>query len=188
MSPPRPDLGDDLGYVRGVVAGAAPGAGPRAIWFLWGGVALVGFSLIDLAPRAVAAFWAVAAPVGFALSIWLGRRDARASGQESRSEARAHLLHWGALTVACFLLLPLAATGGLAPRALPAAVLLVVALGYFLAGVHLAPPLLWVGGLVAAGYLAVLVVPGPVWIAVGVLLCVALVLGGLAVERPGGRR
>lgn len=165
----------DLGYVREVVSRSERGGTPRAIWYLWAAIGLVGFSLIDLRPEWVPLFWTIAAPAGFFLSVWLGWRHARRIGQDSRREGWAHLLHWGGMTVAIFLLVPLAARGGLSGEALAQAILLVVSLGYFLAGVHLERPLLWVGIALVIGYLGVVYVDGYAWTAVGVLIAIALV-------------
>lgn len=180
------DLEGDLDYVRSVVARSEGHAGPRAIWFLWAAVSAVGFSLIDVRPGWVPEFWTVAAPLGFVVSAWLGWRHGRALGQESRREGLAHMLHWGACTVACFLLVPLATRGALPGDALPGAILLVVALSYFLAGVHLARPLLWVGLVIAVGYLGVVFLEGPVWTAVGILVGLALVATGVLAGRGRG--
>lgn len=178
------DIEGDLGYVREVVdRSETTDAGPRAIWFLWGAIAAVGFSLVDVRLAWVPAFWTVAAPGGFLVSAWLGWRYGRALGQESRREGLRHMLHWGAAMVACFLLVPLAARGALSGEALAAAILVVMALAYFLAGVHLARPLMWVGLVIVAGYLAVLYLEGPVWTAAGILVGLALVATGLVTGR-----
>lgn len=167
---------EDLGYVREVVHRSEHDDTPRAIWYLWGAIGLIGFGLIDFRPQSVAPFWAVAAPLGFLASMWLGWRHARTLGQESRREGRAHFLHWAGMGGAIALLVFFAARGHLAGEEIPQAILLVVALGYFLAGVHLARPLLWVGLLLAAAFLAVEFVDGYVWTAVGAVMALALVV------------
>lgn len=183
MSSRARELEGDLGYVRGVVARSEGHVGPRAIWFLWGAISAVGFALIDLRPGWVPEFWAVAAPAGFVASAWLGWRHGRSIGQESRREGAAWMLHWGATTLACFGVLPLAATGVLEGPGIAMAILLVTALSYFLAGVHLARPLLWIGVLIAAGYLAVIYLPGPIWIVVGLVVGIALFSTGIVGDR-----
>lgn len=174
---------DDLGYVRGVLERAGDRAAPPSIWYLWAAISAIGFPLIDIRPQWVPLFWMIAAPLGFILSAILGWRHGRASGQESRREGTVHMLHWGACTVACFLLVPLARVQGLSGEALAQAILVVVALGYFLAGVHLARPLLWVGLLIAGGYGIVLMLEGPVWTAVGLLISLALVVTAFVTGR-----
>ncbi len=167
---------EDLGYVRDVLTRSERDDTPRAIWYLWAGIGLVGFALIDLRPTAVPLFWAVAAPAGFVLSVWLGWRQSRRLGQESRREGHAHMLHWAGMGGAIALLVFFAARGHLAGDEIAQAILLVVALGYFLAGVHLARPLLWVGLALAGSFLAVEFVEGYVWTAIGIVMALALVI------------
>jgi hypothetical protein len=182
---PRQKLAEDLGYVRGVVAGAGGGAGPRTIWYLWAAISLVGFTLIDLAPERVGLYWLVAAPLGFVASAWLGWRGARAAGVESRRDGAVHMLHWGGMLVAIALLVPLAVAGPLTGEAFGQAILVVVAFGYFLAGVHLHRPLAWIAALVVVGYALTLLLGAWAWTVAGVVLAAGMVAtGGL----PGRRR
>lgn len=167
---------EDLGYVRDLVDRAGRDDTPRAIWYLWAAIGGVGFALIDFRPQSVGLFWAIAAPLGFLASMWLGWRHARALGQESRREGRTHMLHWGGMGGAIALVVFFAARGHLTGEEIAQAILLVVALGYFLAGVHLAGPLLWVGLLLAGSFVAVEFVDGYVWTAVGVVMALALVV------------
>lgn len=175
---------EDLGYVRDVVTRAERGCFPRRIWYLWAGLVLVGFTLADLAPERVGLYWLVAGPAGFLASAWLGRRSARAAGVESRREAAGHLLHWGGMLAAIFLLVPLAATGPLAGEAMGQAVLVVVALGYFLAGVHLHRPLAWVSVLVVAGYGLTFLLDAWAWTIAGALVALGMIVAAGA--RGGG--
>jgi hypothetical protein len=177
---------DDLGYVRDVVARSDRGAFPAAIAYLWAAIGLVGFALIDFAPENVPVFWTVASPLGFVLSAWLGWRHARAAGQESAREGRAHMLHWGALVVAIFLLYPLIAQNALQGKAIAQVILLFVALAYFLAGVHLAPALKWAAAAMAAGYVATIVLDGFAWTALGVLFALGLIASALAAGKGRG--
>ncbi|MGH7550727.1 MAG: hypothetical protein ACREMD_00885 [Gemmatimonadota bacterium] len=166
----------DLGYVREVVDRSERSGSPRAIWYMWAAIGAVGFALIDFRPPWVPVFWAIAGPLGFVVSAWLGRRHARTTGQESRREGYVHMLHWGGMGGAIILLVFFAARGHLTGVELAQAILLVVALGYFLAGVHLARPLVWVGLLLAGSFLAVEFIDGYVWTAVGVVMALALVV------------
>lgn len=167
---------EDLGYVRDVVSRSERDHTPRAIWYLWAAIGAVGFGLIDFRPPWVPVFWAIAGPAGFVLSIWLGWRHGQTTGQESRREGHAHMLHWGGMGGAIILLVFFAARGHLAGEEIAQTILLVVALAYFLAGVHLARPLVWVGLALAASFLAVEFIEGYVWTAVGLVMALALVV------------
>jgi hypothetical protein len=167
---------EDLGYVRDLVARSQREDTPRGIWYLWAAIGGIGFALIDFRPHSVGLFWLVAAPLGFLASMWLGWRHGRALGQESRQEGRAHMLHWGGMGGAILLVVFFAARGHLTGEEIAQAILLVVALGYFLAGVHLARPLLWVGLVLAVAFLGVEYVGGYVWTTVGAVMALALLV------------
>lgn len=171
---------DDLGYVRDVVSRSDYSPFPKGIAYLWAAIGLVGFSLIDFAPERVPMFWAIASPAGFILSAWLGSRHAREAGQESRREGRAHLLHWGGMMAAIFLLYPLIAQGALENKAIAQVILLIVTLGYFLAGVHLMPALKWAAVAMVFGYVATVTLDGFAWTALGVLFAAGLVVSARA--------
>lgn len=179
---------DDLGYVRDVVHRSERSAFPRGIAYLWAAIGLVGFSLIDFAPERVGLYWSIASPVGFLVSAWLGWRHARDAGQESARDGRSHMLHWGGLVVAIFLLYPLIAQSALQGKAIAQVILLVVALGYFLAGVHLVPALRWAAAAMAAGYLATITLDGFAWTALGVLFALGLIVSALAAGKGRGNQ
>ena len=176
---------DDLGYVRDVVNRSERSAFPAGIAYLWAAIGLIGFSLIDFAPENVGLYWIVAAPIGFLLSMWMGARQARTAGQLSAREGRGQMLHWGALMVAIFLLYPLIARGSLQGETIAQVILLLVALAYFLAGVHLMPALKWAALAMALGYIVTVTVDGFAWTALGVLFAVGLVIS--ARVAGGGR-
>lgn len=177
---------EDLGYVRDLVSRSERDDTPPAIWYLWAAIGGIGFALIDFRPQSVGVFWLVATPLGFLASMWLGWRHGRALGQQSRREGRAHMLHWGGMGGAIALLVFFAGRGHLTGEGIAQAILLVVALGYFLAGVHLAKPLLWVGLLLAGAFLAVEFIDGYVWTAVGAVMALALVVTAHVKGEAGG--
>lgn len=174
--PATTNVRDDLGYVRDVVNRSERSAFPSAIAYLWAVIGVVGFSLIDFAPERVGYYWMVAAPVGFVLSAWLGWRRARAVGQESARDGRQHMLHWGGLLAAIFLLAPLVLKGALAGEAIGQVILLIVSLGYFLAGVHLVPALRWAALAMVVGYVVTVTIDAFAWTALGVLFAAGLVI------------
>jgi hypothetical protein len=179
---------EDLGYVRGVVRGASTGAFPAAIAYLWAAIGLVGFSLIDFAPDRVPLFWIIAAPLGFLLSAWLGWRHGRRVGQESRREGARHMLHWGALLVAIFLLYPLIATGALRDEAIAQVILLMAALAYFLGGLHLVPALRWAALAMVLGFIVTVTVDRFAWTALGILFAIGLIITARVAGESRGQR
>jgi hypothetical protein len=181
------DVGDDLGYVREVVARADAGGTPRSIWYLWALIGSAGFALIDFAPDRVAIYWWIAAPLGFLASAWLGWRHARKAGQMSRREGRSYVLHWGGTMLAVFLVVPLAVIGGMTEPTMPRVMLLILALSYFLAGVHLDRSLLWIGIVMLAGYGALFFLDRYAWTLIGALLGLSLIVTA-RVTRDGAAR
>ncbi len=147
---------------------------------LWAALVLVGFSLLDLAPSLAGPFWLVATPVGFLVSTWAGRRAARASGVRDRASGRRHLLHWAGILIALTLLVPLVRSGALTGIAVGQAALLLVALGYWMDGVHHLPANRWVAAALVAGYLASFVLHRHVWLLVGAVVACALVASSVA--------
>lgn len=181
MSAPDLDrVQDDLRYVRSVVDEADRAGGPAAVYWLWAAISLVGFSLIDLRPRAVPVFWAVAGPLGGIASFWLGWRSSRRLGQDRPGEGLQHVLHWTGMMAAIGLVLLLPAAGLLPPDGIPTLILLVVALGYWTAGAYLDRKMLYVGAVMAAGYLASLAAAGRpgTWILTGVMISASLAISG----------
>lgn len=170
---------EDLGYVRGLVDKAEPRS-PAAIYLLWAPIVLAGFALVDFAPKATGFFWLIAGPVGFVASTVIGYRASRRQGQVDQREGARHVLHWGGMMTAILLTIPLVLTGSVTEKGIGQVILLIVALSYFLNGVHLDRPLLWIGILMAAGYLATFVVSKYVWTLLGVMIAAALVASALS--------
>lgn len=175
------NLHEDLSYVRTVLHRAEAGENPAAIYFLWAALSFVGFAMIDYAPGMTGFYWMIAGPAGGVLSAFLGYRAGRALGQTSRREGRLHGLHWSGLMGAILLLVPLVATGQLGPGEMPRLILLIVAFGYFLAGVHLDRRLLWVGLALGGCYLfTVFEADLPyLWTITAALLSASLVIAGI---------
>ena len=172
-------LKGDLSFVRAAVDRAEYGRTPSAIYFLWAAICLCGFALIDFAPEWVGTYWRIAGPAGFLVSAALGWHYGRRDGWSSRATGVRHLLHWGGMLAAIFLAGLLPMTGALAWEELSTAILLILALGYFLAGVHLDRAMLWIGLVMAGGYVAVMLVSAYAWTLVGVALAVALAVAGV---------
>ena len=176
-------VGRDLAFVRQALGRSEPRR-PAAIPLLWAVIVLAGFALLDLAPSLSGMFWLLATPLGFLASVWAGRRSARRSGQRDRTTSRGHLLHWAGLLVALVLLVPLVRSGALAGGAVGQAALLLVALGYWLDGVHHLPANRWVAVAIVGGYLLSFVLARHLWLLVGVVVAGALVVSSLPGRAP----
>lgn len=174
----------DLHFVRAVVAGGDRGGRPALIYFLWAIVGLCGFALVDFHQPWVPVYWSIAGPLGFVASAYLGWRHGRRTGQMTASAGTRHLLHWGGMLTAIALAVLMPMSGVLQWDGLGPAILLILALAYFQAGVHLDRALLWIGLLMGAGYLFVMFVPAYAWTVVGLVLAAGLALAGLRGDRP----
>jgi hypothetical protein len=78
---------------------------------------------------------------------------------------------------------PLAVAGDAVWDVVYRVILLVLGLSYILAGVHLDRPVLWVGFLMIAAYVALFFIHAYQWTLVGVVVAVALAAAGIL----GGR-
>ena len=174
----------DLRFVRGALAASDRPHAPALLYFFWAAAVLVGFVLVDVRPALVGFYWTVVSPAGFGISALLGWRHSLRTGQVSRKAGRRQLLHWGGMMVAIALAVVSPALGVLPWESLNSVILLIVALGYFTAGVHGDRAFLWVGVLMAAGYLLVTLVSAYAWTIVGVALAIALTIAGLRERRP----
>lgn len=171
--------------MREVIDRAEPSSTPRGILWLWAAITVVGFPLVDFAPNQVGWFWLVAAPVGLVVSLWLGAREARAQGQESRQEARRHFLHWGGLLGVLALVPVLAWQGVVRGDGIGVVFLLVLSLAYWLAGVHLVPRMMPIGVLAAALTIVLSVWDLPyAWSLAGGVLALGLVVSGHQEHTP----
>jgi len=181
-------LENDLGYVREVVRKLEHERSPAGVYLLWAAIVLAGFALVDFAPKRVGFFWLVAGPLGGLISARLGWRQSVRRGEVRREEGIRWALHWGGMMAAILLAVPLAVTGVIQSRGFGNVILLVVALTYFLAGVHLERPLAWIGTLMAVGYLALFFIPAYGWTFVGLLVAAGLaatpIIGGRESAAP----
>jgi hypothetical protein len=114
----------------------------------------------------------------------LGWRHSVRTGQYRRDLAIRHGLHWTATMAAIFFLVPLGVFGAADWNVVYRAILLLLALSYFLAGVHMERPMIWVGVLMLVTYAALYYIDIYQWTIVGVVMAVALTATGLI----GGRK
>ena len=179
-------LTDDLEYLGGLLRKSERGASPFIIYALWAALVLVGFSMVDFAPHRVGLFWLIAGPLGGVASAILGHRYGIRIGQLSRQEGLRQGWHWSGLMLAILLAVPLGLTGAIAWPVLSRVFLLIIALAYFLAGVHLERPLKWVGIVMLAGYVGLFFIPAYGWTLLGILVSLSLLVSGLVERRRGG--
>lgn len=179
----------DVNFVRQVLARSETHRSPASIYLLWAAIILVGFPIVDLAPRYAGLFWMIAGPLGGLLSFFLGYRASRNAGVIRKTEGLRYTLHWLGLMGAILLLVLYFAMGRgtLTYDAFGQIILLLLALTYFLAGVHLDRPMLWSGLLMAAGFVTLVFVAKWTWTITGVVVAVAMVLSALS-STTGGRR
>lgn len=69
--------------------------------------------------------------------------------------------------------------GVIEPKSISPIILLLLALAYFLGGVHLERPMLWLGLLLAAGYFVVLFAVAYAWTILGIATSIALALSAM---------
>ncbi|MEW5249479.1 hypothetical protein [Microbulbifer discodermiae] len=179
---------DNLDYVTCAVRNGEVRGGIPALYFLWGPVIFIGFTLVDLAPRFTSIYFLVAGTAGGLFSWWLGTRNERRRGINNTALGRRYGLHW-LITGVAFLLAFASMMSGSGWGG-PELFLLVAGLSYSLAGVHLDRPLLYSGFLMLACYgVMVLLSPPYAWTLTGVLVGFALVGSGIAqrvANRPSG--
>ena len=172
---------EDLRYVRSTLDRAGDAGNPAMIYFLWAAISFFGVAIIDYAPDWTGLYWMILGPLGGVLSAVLGWRAGRAQGQGSRREGMLQGLHWGGMMVAILLLIPLITTRAVSVDELPRIILLLVALSYYLAGVHLDRRLLWVGVAVGGCYLFTVYQRGlpRLWTITATALAASLVAAGI---------
>lgn len=167
---------DDIAYVRAAAERSQPVHVP-AIYLLWAVLCLVGFPLVDvLGPGSdwVAVYWLVAGPLGTFLTWWLAVRAGRRAGQADRRTGKRWMGHFLAFFGVGLLGMGLAASGQLSWSGVSSLWILILALTYLLAGLHLERRLMPVGFVLAAGYVLTLYLPEYGATIAGVMVAVAL--------------
>ncbi len=166
----------DIGYVKDLVTKSGSSTSPASIYILWAAILIVGFSLIDFAPRWVGLFWMIAGPAGGMLSGFLGYKAGANKGQMNREIGIKHALHWSGMMVIVFLAILLGLKGLVHGVVNSQVILLVVALGWWTAGVHFDRIFLWLGGIMVLGFLGTLFMDKYAWTTMGALLGIVLIV------------
>jgi hypothetical protein len=175
----------DLKYVREVVERSEGQQVPSGIYYLWAVICLIGFPLNDFASgHFVGMFWMIAAPAGFILSGVIGWRFSSKTGQVDLQRTKIIVLHWLGTLVAIGLVSILVINGALEVWAMGQAILLILALSYFTAGLYQDRPLLWVGLILGLSFVLAAFVQGYIWTILGIVVAGSLVASALI----GGRR
>jgi hypothetical protein len=170
------DIESDLGYVRDLVRKSDRKPTPAPVYLLWAVLVLVGFSLVDFAPQWVRYYWMVAAPLGGLASGWLARRISKNKGQVRRDIGVRHALHWGGMLMVVGLAVVLAVRGQIPEVELGRVILLLVAFGWWAAGVHFDRTFLLLGGMMMVGFVGTLIFPLYAWTTLGVLMAISLTI------------
>ncbi|MCY4579944.1 MAG: hypothetical protein OXD31_12990 [Chloroflexi bacterium] len=184
---------DDLAYVRGAVERTGSVHVP-AVYLMWAAICLVGFSMSDFITNGwvgwsysvIGWYWTVMGPLGFGASWWLSARANERAGQMSRQVGNRWGLHWAAFGATGVLGIALALSGHVGWEVYGALWVLLLALSYTLAGVHLERRLLPIGLMLGVGYITILFLPDYGWIAAGALTAVALIAQAILGARASG--
>lgn len=139
--------------------------------------ALIGIGITSLAGPPAAGtrgaavwIWLALVPAYAGACIWEGWAHATASRLRTRLVV-TQLLHWAAFLVAMYMLLTPELRGVLNENAVGLALLTLLAIGTFVAGVHA-----WSAPICATGVILALAVPALAWVDANMLLVIALVL------------
>jgi hypothetical protein len=127
----------------------------------------------------------VMGPAGTIMSGIIGWRHSARIGQASRRLGIRHGQHWVATLAAVFLVVPLGVRGEVEWSKVQQVMLLILSFSYFLAGIYLDRPILWVGLLMACAYVAMFYITAYGWTIVGVVVALGLVVAGLSKGRRG---
>ena len=169
-------LEKNLAFVASAVRRRQGTVASLAANVMWGVVILIGFSMNDWYPPGVLTYWAFSLPLAVAVSVAINWRAGRRIGEDDSVIRRRLALHWGGMAAAVGLLFVLTAANVVGPEALRLPVLVLLALGYFLAGVHLDRSYMWAGVVMAAGAVAAIFVQQYLPTMIGAAVCAALVI------------
>lgn len=177
------ELREDLEYVAASVRrGRYPYQPAPGVLLLWAVLIPIGFGLADFAPQWCGWFWLVVSPVGGVASAYIGRRTSMRHGVHDAALGRRHAAHWLTMLAAYALFAATLATGHMDARAAVPIWLLLSALAYTMAGIHLGQSRSFLpSGLVMfAGYAALVWLPLPyVWTATGLIISLSFVVAAL---------
>ncbi|MDE2727849.1 MAG: hypothetical protein OXI19_07480 [Gemmatimonadota bacterium] len=170
-------LKEDVAYVR-AATDRSESVPFSSIYVLWAVIILLGYPISDFVEDKswIRWYWLVATPVGFLLSMWLGSRASARIGQVDKERGMRWVKHWLAFVVAGVLGGLLVAGGKLTGSGIGAFSVLLLALSYFYAGLHLDRRLVPVGIVIGICFPVILYLPGYGSTASGVVISGALLV------------
>ena len=178
----------DIRYVKSLLKKSTGSSTPNSVYLLWAVLVCTGFSLVDFAPKRVNLFWMIASPAGALLSGWLGRKAGVNKGQMNREIGIRHALHWGGMLVIICLAVLMGIKGLVHGAVVGQVILLIVALGWWTAGVHFDRNFLWLGGIMMLGFAGTLIFDKYAWTVLGFSLGIALTAIAIYEGRKNARR
>ncbi|MGK0375040.1 MAG: hypothetical protein ACJA2E_001516 [Arenicella sp.] len=137
---------ENLIYVKQILQAAEGPNNYPSIYFLWGCIVFVGYVIAEYRIDLTATYWLISAPVGMLVSAWLGRRQGNSEGQQDSRVGRQYMQHFGLMVVFIFA----AMFSGEYQS-----ILLIIGLGYCLAGLYLDRLMFVVGSLSLIAFVAV---------------------------------
>jgi hypothetical protein len=173
------DLGKDLQFVRSAVErNRGDHEGPMAVYWLWGAVTLIGFSLSDFAPQASGRYWALMGPLAGVATWLIMRRIMRRYGIADRKESVREWMQWIGMAAVIVLLSLDVGAGKFNGATLGQLIMLVVGYTYFLTYVRRGDVVMLVGGLAMVfGFVLLAYQQRYVWTTIGACVFVALAGG-----------
>ena len=180
---------DDLSYIKDAVE-RVEGVHVPAVYLMWAAICLMGFSMpdfiynewVDWSYSSIGWYWMVMGPAGSFTSWWLSSRANIRAGQVNRRAG----LRWAAFGATGMLGVALALSGHISWEGFGTLWVLLLALSYTLAGVHLERSLLPIGVMLGVGYLIILFLPSYGWTSAGVLIALALTAQAFIGARANG--
>ena len=137
---------NDLKYVRQTLEKSIQQPSIASIYYLWCSIVLFGYLIAEFNLAWINVYWLIAAPVGFVISAWIGYRYSQKLGQSGSDNDKQYLWHFGLLILFTF-------SAMLTQQYL--SIMLLIGLGYCLAGIHLERAMMWPGLMALALYFGI---------------------------------
>ena len=178
-------LREDLNFVSGAVH-RSQGRSVPTILALWAVLVPIGFALADFAPSWCGPYWLfVGVPGGIASGL-IGRAASIRYGQRDSKLSRRHGKHWLVMWAAYLLFGASVATGHIDPQSSVPIWLLLSAIAYTMAGIHLdhSDAFLPSGIIMFIGYAGLVWLPLPyLWTTTGVIVSISLIVAAVRSSR-----